>query len=357
MKLKILKYIGFTILVFLLVGGVYIYKQAMARLKPRPSMLDTSTSFIGFNHIGLSVKDLDGMVAFYQDATDYKVIKSYSVNNDVATNKLYGIDSLTYRRAILKGPNMLLELTAFDQSKDAIPDKMPPQGPGMTHTCYQSHEDRPTFDSFKRAGAEILTRGGEPVDLGLGVTYAYAYDPEGNMVELEEMIWTFIGMNIGKKWARENAPWMTQVALMSPDLPPLVDYYEKILGIAPYRQLSHGSSPVLDAIVDIDSVALKSAWFGLDKQGKKLEMMQYLNPKTEHRDKFPAVTDLGYSFSFEVGDIQEEYDRLVADGIKFVSAPQEMHDFWEVLAQDLDGNLFSLRQIKDPTSTMSLKNM
>jgi len=357
MKVKWLKYIFLFFLVVLLAGGAYVYKQAMARLAPRPSMLDSPTSFIGFNHIGLSVKNLDQMLEFYQSATDYKVIKNYAVNNNTAANKLYGMDSLSYRRAILKGPNMLLELTEFEHNKNAIPKKMLPQGPGMTHTCYQSHPERPTFDSFKKVGAEILTRGNSPVDNGLGVTYAYAYDPEGNMIELEQMSWTLIGLNIGKSWAKKNGPWMTQVALMSPDLPPLVAFYEKVLEIKPYRMLTLGPSPGLDAIIDVDSTMIESAWFGMDTQGKKMEMMQYLNPVTEQINEFPKLTDLGYSFSFEVGDIQKEYDRLKKAGVNFTSSPQEMEDFWEVMSQDLDGNVFSLRQIKDTKSLLSLKNM
>jgi len=234
---------------------------------------------------------------------------------------------------------------------------MPPQGPGMTHTCYQSHPDRPTFDSFEKAGAGILTRGGSPIDAGLGVTYAYAYDPEGNMVELEQMSWILLGLNIGKKWARENAPWMTQVALMSPDVEKLTDFYEGVLEIAPYRTVSIGPQEGLDAIVDLDSVTIESSWFALDSQGKKMELMQYTNPVTDTRSSIPELTDLGYSYSFEVGDIQKEYERLKAKGVSFASTPIQMQDFWEVYAHDSDGNVFSLRQIIDATSPLSLKNM
>lgn len=357
MKFRWLKYFILFVLLVVIGGGIYVYKEAMARLAPRPSMLDSNTSIIGFNHIGLSVKNLDQMITFYQSGTDYEVIKRYTVNNQEASNKLYGMDSVFYQRAILKGPNMLLELTEFKHNQDAVPTKMLPQGPGMTHTCYQSHPERPTFDSFKNAGAEILTRGKSPVDNGLGVTYAYAYDPEGNMIELEQMDWMLIGLNIGKDWAREHAPWMTQVALMTPDLPRLVEFYEKVLAITPYRMKSYGPHPTLDAIIDVDSVMLESAWFGMDTQGKKFELMQYKSPVTGQVNKLPKLTDLGYSYSFEVEDIQAEYNRLTKAGLNFVSVPQEMEDFWEVMCQDIDGNIFSLRQIKDPNSALSLRNM
>ena len=357
MKYRWFKYALLTIIVLLFVGGIYVYNQAMARLAPRPSMLDSPTSLLGFHHIGLSVRDLDTMIEFYRSATDYEVVKSFTVSDHQQFNQLYGMDSVSFRRAILQGPNMLLELTEFAHNRDRTSAKMLPQGPGMTHTCYQSHPDRPTFDSFSKAGADVFSRDGKPVDNGLGVTYAYAYDPEGNIVELEEMSWTLISLNITKSWARGNAPWMTQVALMSPDLPRLVDFYKKVLGIEPYRMRRYGPHPSLDAIIDVDSVVIESAWFGMDTQGKKLEMMQYISPATPEIIGLRGLTDLGYSFSIEVGDIQQEYLRLTEEGINFVSPPLELDDFWEVMCQDIDGNVFSLRQVKDLSSEFSLKNM
>ena len=118
--MKWVKRIGLVLLVLLLVFGVYVYRTAMSRLQPRPSMKDTPTTFIGFNHIGLSVKNLDEMVDFYRAATDYEVIKRYTVSDDVHADQLYGEDSVTFTKVILKGPNMLLELKDFVHNDDAI---------------------------------------------------------------------------------------------------------------------------------------------------------------------------------------------------------------------------------------------
>ncbi len=321
-------------------------------------MLDSPTTFIGFNHIGISVLDLDGMVDFYQNATDYQVVKRYKVENDYAANKLFDHDSMVYEMAILKGPNMLLELTEFADQPDSISTHMPFYGPGMTHTCYQGPIDKPVYQKFKNAGADIISRGVGPVEVSSArVSYAYAYDPEGNMMELEHMPGLLVSMAVGKKWADEHPMWMTQVALISPDIKQLVDYYKEVLEIDPYRVNSYGPSPLIDAVVDFDSVRFEGAWFGMDTQGKKLEMMQYTLPVTQERSTQRRLTDLGYSFSFEVEDIQKEYERLKNKGVVFVSEPQKMQDFWMLYAQDPDGNVFSLRQIIDSSSPLSLKNM
>jgi len=93
----------------------------------------------------------------------------------------------------------------------------------------------------------------------------------------------------------------------------------------------------------------------LDGQGKKLELMEYQAPnETPESVGKRKPTDLGYSYSYEVLDIEKEYKRLLEAGVEFISEPQTLGEFKRVYAYDLDGNVFSLRQaLKDE---FSLKN-
>lgn len=341
----------------LLLGGIFLAYRINTRLNPGPTIEDSPTSIIGFNHVGISVRDLDEMLSFYQKATNYQLLKRIRVEENEAADRLYGKTGIAYETAILKGPNMLLELTEFAKQTDTLIRKMPPQGPGMTHTCYQSAEKRSGYDQFKQAGVGMLSRGEEPIDLGgYGVTYAYGYDPEGNMVELEQMSETVISLKIGTEWADQHPLWMTQVALISPDLPRLTEFYQKVLAIEAYRIGSYSGNPGFDEIANLDNLSFDAAWFGMDSQGKKLELMQYTNPATPSQLPQRALTDLGYTYSFEVLDIQQEYDRLKDLGIQFVSEPQLLDEFWSVFAFDVDGNPFSLRQAKSEDSLYSLQN-
>jgi len=215
------------VLAILLVVFAGLIQRRLTQLAPSPTIKDSPTSIIGFNHIGISVKDLDPMVSFYKDATGFEVVKRFKIEKDSIANRLFNQSNISFETAILKGPNMLLELTQFDNQTDQLTGNMPPQGPGMTHTCYQSKTENSGFEKFKSAGAKILTRGREPVDLGgYGVTYAYGHDPEGNMMELEQMSNFVIWLKIGKEYASQNPMWMTQVAIMSPDVTRLTNYYE-----------------------------------------------------------------------------------------------------------------------------------
>ena len=74
-------------------------------------------------------------------------------------------------------------------------------------------------------------------------------------------------------------------------------------------------SEVMSKVIDLDGVSLKGAWFMLDGKEKKMELFQYggthPTPNTNYKRK---PTDLGFTFSIEVLDIQEEYQRLKEKG-------------------------------------------
>jgi len=327
-----------------------------SQVDPKAKISDSQSSIIGFNHIGISVTDLDRMLAFYQDATGFELIKREKISNSLSADLLLDVEGISIETATLKGPNMLLELSQYDNQTDAVISRMLPQGPGMTHTCYQSPDWDSGYEKFKDRGADILSRGDQPVDLGgYGVTYAYGYDPEGNMMELEQVAKHRIPMD--SVWLVSNPMWMTQVALISPDLDKLVDYYEMVLAIPPNREGEYVNHPGLNDIIDRDSSVIRASWFSMDGLGKMLELMQYDNPATPSATKKKHPTDIGYSFSFEVSDIQKEYDRLKGQGVEFLSEPKILGEFWIVYANDVDGNVFSLRQATSKHSIYSIKNM
>lgn len=74
--------------------------------------------------------------------------------------------------------------------------------------------------------------------------------------------------------------WMTQVALISPDLEQLVAFYQKVLAIPPYRSGEFANFPRLDDVIDTDNSEMNITWFRMDGLGKMLELMQYIHPKT-----------------------------------------------------------------------------
>ena len=352
---------SFSIAILLIIT-LLPFNCVLSQAVPSSQISDSPMTIIGFNHIGISVKNLEAILPFYLQATGLEVVKREKISHSKNADLLFGVKGIAYETVTLKAPNMLLELTEFSNQQSSKIRKMPPQGPGMTHTCYQSPAWDSGYDKFLQAEADLLSRGDKPVDLGgYGVTYAYVYDPEGNMIEVEQLDQAVLNRNgVDSLWLQSNPMWMTQVALISPNLDKLTNFYQEILGIPPYRKGEYGyeNSRRFDDVVDMDDFVFKAAWFRMDRGSKMLELMQYVHPvPTPTTTQIKSPTDLGYSFSIEVEDIQTEYNRLKKLGVQFLSEPLILGEFWMVFANDVDGNVFSLRQATNPASVYAIKNV
>jgi len=343
------------------ISSALIAFQAMAyEVDPNATINDSPTSLLGINHIGLSVRDLDASLDFYQNASGFKLVRREVISNSIAADKLFGRENIEYEIAVLEAPNMLFELIEFSHNRNLPITKMPVQGPGMTHTCFQSPAHLSGYDKFKNAGAEMLSRGDGPVDLlGQGVTYAYAYDPEGNMLELEQLDFNVLGGDPRKpEWVEQGLNmWMTQVALVTHDIERLTDYYANLMGFNPHRAADIAGRAAFDDATNIDDVALKVVFFRMAQLTKSMEFWQYVNPATPRAVENRDITAPGYSYSFEVADIQVEYARMAELGVEFVSEPVLMGESWQVYANDIDGNVFALRQWVDPDSPWSVPSL
>ena len=348
-------------LLFSVVVSVLFASQALAyEIDPDATISDYPAGLLGVNHIGLSVRDLDASLEFYQAASGFKLIRREVVRGSSAADTLFGRDNVEYEIAVLEAPNMLFELIEFSHNRDLPISKMPVQGPGMTHTCFQSPAHLSGYEKFKRAGAEMLSRGEGPVDLlGQGVTYAYAYDPEGNMLELEQLDFDRLGGDSrNPAWIGQGLDmWMTQVALVTHDIERLTNYYAEIMGFNPYRAAEIANRETFDDATDVDDVVLKVVFFRMAQRSKSMEFWQYDNPQTQPFLGKRDSTALGYSYSIEVADIQAEYARMASLGVEFVSQPVLLGEYWQVFANDIDGNVFALRQWVDPDSPWSVPNL
>ena len=321
------------------------------------TVVPDSAAIFAINHIGLTVRDLDQMVDFYQGVCGFKVLSKQQIGSDVASAKLLGIKDVSFKKVVLQAPNMLFELTEFQPLRDSVIQNMSPAGPGMTHTCFQSPSWNPGYDKFIKNGIQPLSKGDHAIDLGgYGITYAYAHDPEGIMIEMEQLDQAILEKN-GRDSAllADHPLWMTQVALISPDVERLATFYEKLLSKPVSRRGEYKDNLKLDSIANQDQLALKAIWITMDGPAKMMELMQYLNPKTGST-KTQLPTDLGYHFSYETTDIEGEYLRMKEMGVDLISKPQDMGQYWAFYARDIDGNLFALRQIKEADSPYSAKN-
>jgi catechol 2,3-dioxygenase-like lactoylglutathione lyase family enzyme len=294
---------------------------------------------IGIHHVSISVQDLDKSIAFYTQAFAMKEASRSRITKSIKSEKKAGIMHISRRKAILQSPNAYFELIEFDGANNQPLSKMPIQGAGITHVCYQMPMAKPIYDKVKTLGATMVSRGDKPIDLGgYGIYYAYTREANNIMFEME---------HFDKPPFTEDV-WVGHVSIVTPNIDTLVAFYTQLLGIKPHRR-SDNIKPnrKLDDIGGIDSIRLRGAWF---KVGNMiLEMWEYQNPLTPTPKTVRPFNEIGYqSITFEVSNIQDDYILLTSGrrNVQVLSKPIVQKDATLFFLRDPDGNLISLQQSK-----------
>ena len=259
-----------------------------------------------------------------------KETKRTRIDKSIEIEKKNGFKHISRNIAVLASPNSAIELMQFDGNYEK--SKMPVEGPGITHVCFQSPVAKPIYEKAKTFGATIVSRGNAPIDRGFGYQYAYARDENGIMFEMEQ----------AEKPTFTEDIWIGHVAIVTPNIDSLVKFYTLLLAIAPHRRADNiKDNPKLDDIANIDNLKIRGAWIKIGNTN--LEMWQFENPLPKKLEKPSPMTQIGYNkISFEVKNLDSVYKKLKSSGIKFLSEPIDS----KVLLRDIDGNLLELFETK-----------
>ena len=313
----------------------------------------------GVHHVGITVSDIDQTLAFYSAAVPYELVERDRVTASTIPGELLTKRDGEVEIALVRTPTMFLRLLDVDPDGLAQPNRVPVTGPGYTHICFQSHAADPRYDRFKELGLDILSRGDAPVDLGgYGVTYAYGYDADGIMIEMEQLSSEVVAASgeLGKK-KKEHTAWISHVANVTGDKLAMVEFYSKVLGHGPKRELPPTKRKTFDDVVDIDDIEIAASWF--DAGNIQLEFWNYLKPATPKLYRQRKFDDIGYnSVVFEVTDLSGTVARLEAQGIKFAGDAFEFGGRMIRYAHDPEGNLLAFQErlaTSDPYSIESVR--
>lgn len=281
----------------------------------------------GIHHVAISVRDLGAAVDFYTGPMGLHAIEgdAFCAGPDGAAPE---------GATILEGPNAYVALHQYDDAPPAPTGGVPVEGPGFTHICFQCPAPEGLYYKARDAGASVVSLGDDPVDLGgYGVRYAYLRDADATMFEIEQI----------DEPKFEGPIWIAHVALVSPDIDRLADFYEGVLGVAPKRRVNKVVGPRVDEVTGLPDARARAAWLWLDNM--LLEIWEYVTPQTPAAGTPPAEHAIGYNaFMLEVGDIVAERARLAALGVELVGDIEAAASGRCQYARDPDGNLFGLLQ-------------
>jgi catechol 2,3-dioxygenase-like lactoylglutathione lyase family enzyme len=150
------------------------------------------------------------------------------------------------------------------------------------------------------------------------------------------------------------------VAVATGDIDRLIRFYCDQLGFELLKQGRWDTgSTVVDRIVGLHGSAARTAV--LRAGNLYVEVFQYLVPPGRAGDPDRPVNDHGYThFCLDVTDIDAEYERLSAAGMRFHAPPPPASDMRggairSTYGRDPDGNVIELQEILDPDYPLPMR--
>ena len=140
----------------------------------------------GLHHVAIATNDAERMLAFYQDLLGLEVVVDYTWPDGTAVaDRITALPNSSARHVILRNGNAYVEIFQYLSPE-------PGQGdparrvcdPGITHLCFDVIDLDREYEQLSEAGMTFHCR---PQDVAAGVRTTYGRDPDGNVVELQEL--------------------------------------------------------------------------------------------------------------------------------------------------------------------------
>lgn len=143
----------------------------------------------GIHHIALSIKDMDRSLAFYRDLLGLEVAMDKSWENAGETgDKILRVKGTAARQVMLKCGDAMVELFQFNRPEPApMAEDRPVIDRGITHLCFDVKDVDAEYERLSKAGVIFHC---EPQNLGSNCRTTYGRDPDGNVVEFQELFST-----------------------------------------------------------------------------------------------------------------------------------------------------------------------
>jgi len=141
----------------------------------------------GVHHTAISTGNLERALGFYRDLLGLRVVFEFAwpVGTEVA-DRVTGLVGSSARAVMLSAGNAIIELFQYGSPAPKAADpRRPVCDHGITHICLDVTDLDSEYARLKAAGMEFHC---PPQDIGMGIRTTYGRDPDGNVVELQEIL-------------------------------------------------------------------------------------------------------------------------------------------------------------------------
>lgn len=287
----------------------------------------------GIHHVSLVVRDLAAARDYYCAVGGMQPLDPAAAAAIAGIGQhLAEVDLPPFETHLLAGRNGYLLLIA-----PVWPGFTPPMAAnpinraGIRHFCAQNHDCSILAQAVAAQGGTLIS---PPLDLGTGNQYAYARDPEGNILEIEGLPYAPVG----------EPTWLAHVALVTRAMDRAIAFYSSLFGTDLNSRGRFGPGPQFDRMGGLIDAELEGAW--LPAGNLQLELWQFHAPPSPAEPKLRQPLDPGFSsICLESDDLDADLARLVELGGTMRSARLENDHSRSVLASDPEGNLIQLLEL------------
>jgi catechol 2,3-dioxygenase-like lactoylglutathione lyase family enzyme len=140
----------------------------------------------GVHHISLATTDLDRLIVFYRDllGLSQRHISDLWENYE-PFETVVGMKDARGRAASLRAGNVQLEFFHYTNPVPQPVEVRPACDGGIRHIAFDVTDIMSEYKRLLASGVEFIS---EPQYLKAGVCSVYARDPDGNIVELQEIL-------------------------------------------------------------------------------------------------------------------------------------------------------------------------
>lgn len=337
------KILFLSVLVFLVSG-----------CSPELSGRDPDAVIRGVHYVGLVVEDLDRAQDFYSDTLNLGVTNRSKFRNDASFNALAGREDVVAKTSLMKSANAQLRMMEFEEPSQAAlrSPRMEVYGPGIAHVCFQVNQHTHSYQRFLKAGGAVIGDA-EMVHVNPGnpVYYAYAYDLDGAIVEIEHVDVDKLDLPEPPK----NDYRIRHVSIATPNMDRAVDFYSYLLQEEVPRQVGRWislSGDKADAVTGQENSKLKFTWFQV--RNLEFEIIQYTSHDLSDTVNPRPFDAKGYNLIvFDVTNLDVARQRFIEAGGSLLLDNQMLDGAETFFGRDPDGNLLGFQVFPDSSAFSS----
>lgn len=139
----------------------------------------------GVHHVNIAVEDIELMKDFYREALGFTEMVALEWGPDDIACIITGVKRSSAKVAMLQCENLIVELIQYVKPETQIGDQSEPFIRGYTHICLEVTDIDAEYDRLSSHG--MTFHAPPPAREDREFRAIYGRDPEGNIIELQEL--------------------------------------------------------------------------------------------------------------------------------------------------------------------------